>query len=71
LKSVRSYYRFAKESIPEKQIERFEKVVTEYDDFVDRFPESKMIKDAESYRNLSLNHIKELRNEQSQTSVKR
>ena len=28
LKTLRSYYRFAKLSIPEKQIERFEKVVT-------------------------------------------
>ena len=71
LKTLRSYYRFAKLSVPEKQIERFEKVVTEYEDFVDRFPESKLIKDAESYKNLSLNHIKDIKNEQTQTSVKR
>ena len=71
LKAVRSYYRFAKLSIPEKQIERFEKVVTEFEDFVDRYPESKLLKDAESYKNLSLNHIKEIKNEQTQTSVKR
>jgi len=71
LKTVRSYYRFAKLSIPEKQIERFERVVTEFEDFVDRYPDSKLLKDAESYKNLSLNHIKDLKNEQTQTSVKR
>ncbi len=71
LKTVRSYYRFAKLSIPDKQIERFEKVITEYEDFVDRFPDSKLLKDAESYKNLSLNHIKDIKNEQTQTSAKR
>ena len=71
LKTVKSYFRFAKESIPEKQPERFEKVVTEYEDFVDRFPESKLLKEAESFKNQSINHIKEIKNEQTQTSAKR
>ncbi len=71
LKTVKSYYKFAKLSIPEKQIERYEKVVTEYDDFVDRYPESKLLKEAESFRNLSQNNIKELKNEQTQTAAKR
>ena len=71
LKTVKSYFRFAKESVPGKQTERFEKVITEYDDFVDRYPERKLLKEAASYKNLSINHIKELKNEQTQTSVKR
>jgi len=71
LKTVKSYYRFAKLSIPEKQIERYEKVISEYEDFVDRYPESKLLKDAENYRNLSQNNIKDIKNEQTQTSVKR
>ena len=71
LKTVKSYYRFAKLSIPEKQIERYEKVISEYDDFVDRYPDSKLLKEAESFRNLSQNNIKDLKNEQTQTSVKR
>ena len=71
LKAVRSYYRFAKLSVPEKQVERYERVVTEFEDFVDRYPDSKLLKDAESYKNLSLNHIKDLKNEQTQTSAKR
>ena len=71
LKTIKSYYRFANESIPEKQMERFTKVVTECDDFLDRYPESKLQKESDSYKNLSLNHIKELKNEQTQTSAKR
>ena len=62
---VKSFYKFAKLSITEKQIERYEKVVIEYQDFADRFPESTLIKEAESYNNLSLNNIKLLNNEQT------
>jgi len=71
LKIVRSYYRFAKLSYEDKQIERFEKVISEYQDFADRYPESKLLKEAESYSNLSQNHIKELKNEQTTSSAKR
>ena len=58
LMAIKAYYQFAKLSIIDKQQERFEKVVTEYNDFTDRFPDSKLRKEAESYNNLSLNHIK-------------
>lgn len=68
---VKSYYRFAKLSITEKQLERYEKVVDEYHDFLDRYPESKKLKDAEEYAKLSQNQIKILKNEQASSSVKR
>ena len=71
LKTVKAYYKLAKLSIVENQVERYEKVTVEYQDFVDRFPESKILKDAESYSKLSLNHIKDIKNEQTQTSAKR
>ncbi len=67
---VKSYYRFAKLSVPEKQIERYEKVSVEYQDFVDRYPESKNLKEAEEYSNLSKNHIKDIQNEQATSAVK-
>ncbi|MBC7425593.1 MAG: outer membrane protein assembly factor BamD [Bacteroidia bacterium] len=67
---VKSYYRFAKLSVIEKQEERFEKVITEYQDFVDRYPESKLLKDGEVYDNLSKNQIKEIKNEQITSSAK-
>ncbi len=68
---VKSYYRFAKLSIPEKKGERFEKVISEYEDFADRYPESNLLKEAENYSNLSQNHIKEIQNEQNTSSAKR
>lgn len=70
LKTIKSYYEFSKLSIVEKQIERYEKVIAEYQDFVDRYPESKLLKEAEEYNNLSKNHIKEIQNEQTKTSIK-
>ena len=68
---VKSYYQFARMSIAEKQQERFEKVIEEYNDFADRYPESKILKEAEVYNNLSSNHIKQLQNEQAKTTTKR
>jgi outer membrane protein assembly factor BamD len=71
LKTVKAYYKFAKLSYEEKQIERYEKVIEEYQDFVDRYPDSKFLKEAESYSNLSKNNIKAIKDEQTQTSAKR
>ena len=62
---IRSYYEFANMSIDAKQKERYEKVVEEYYDFVDRFPDSKLLKDAEKYFNLSKNSLKVINNEQT------
>jgi outer membrane protein assembly factor BamD len=52
-------------SIEEKQKERYEKVVEEYYDFVDRFPESKHLKDAEKYFNLTKNNLNAIKHEQT------
>jgi outer membrane protein assembly factor BamD len=71
LLAVKSYYEYAKYSVPGKQEERYQKVSTEYFDFADRFPESKMLKEAENYKNLSLNNLKQLQNEQITTPAER
>lgn len=71
LKTVKAYYKFAKLSYEDKQVERYEKVITEYQDFVDRYPESKLLKEAESFSNLSKNNIKAIKYEQTQTAAKR
>lgn len=68
---VKSYYKFAKMSIAEKQEERFEKVTTEYQDFLDRFPESKLLKEAEDFSLQSQNQLKAIKNEQNSSSTKR
>jgi outer membrane protein assembly factor BamD len=64
---IKSYYRYAELSVEEKKHERFEHVIDEYQDFVDRFPESKLRKDAEQYLILSQTQIKNLANEQVKT----
>jgi outer membrane protein assembly factor BamD len=61
---IKSYFQFAEMSVDTKKEERFEKVLAECNDFIDRFPESKYLKDAEKYLNLSTNNIKTLKNEQ-------
>jgi len=71
LKTVKAYYKFAKLSITDKQVERFEKVTEEYQDFVDRYPESKLLKEAENISKQSQNQIKAIKYEQTQTSAKR
>lgn len=71
LMSIRSYYRYAAMSVPEKQEERYNKVISEVEDFQDRFPESKLMKEAERFLTLTKNNLKSLQNEQtSQTSGK-
>jgi outer membrane protein assembly factor BamD len=71
LMAIKSYYEFAKLSVYDKQEERYQKVSTEYFDFADRYPESKMLKEAENYKNLSLNNIKQIQNEQTKTPAER
>ena len=66
---IKSYFRYAEMSIDEKKKERFEKVIDECNDFTDRFPDSKLKKEAEHYLNLSQTNIKNLNNEQVKTST--
>lgn len=50
---IKSYYKYANMSIEERQEERYAKVVSEVQDFQDRYPESKLLKEAERYLTLS------------------
>ena len=65
---IKSYYQYAGLSIEEKQTERYEQVITECNEFTDRFPDSKLKSEAESYLKLSTNNIKKLNNEQVKTA---
>ncbi len=68
--AIKAYYKFATLSVVYKQLERFEKVISEYDDFVEKYPDSKWVKEAEEYKNLSLHQIKNIENEQTSSSSK-
>src|SRR5688572_363882 len=66
LQVIKSYYLYARNSIDEKKVERYEKVLAEVNDFTDRFAtENAYTKDVERYRNLSQSNIKDIQNEQA------
>ena len=64
---IKSYYRFAEMSVEEKKVERYEQVINECNEFADRFPDSKLKKEADEFLNLSQANIKKLNNEQIKT----
>ncbi len=66
---IKSYFRFAELSVEEKKIERFEQVITECNEFADRYPDSKLKKEADDFLNLSHTNIKNLNNEQIKTAA--
>jgi outer membrane protein assembly factor BamD len=66
---IKSYFRFAEMSIIDKQPERYELVITEATEFVDRFPDSKLRKEAEEFLQLSQNNLNKISNEQTKTSA--
>ncbi len=64
---IKSYYKFAELSIEERKVERFEQVINECHEFTDRFPDSKLKKEADEFLKLSQTNIKNLSNEQTKT----
>ena len=71
LQAIKSYYLYAENSIADKKAARYEQVITEVNDFNDRYPESELIKEAEKYATLSQNNIKQIQNEQAKTTNQR
>lgn len=71
LMMIKAWFKYAENSYEYKQVERFEKVLNECADFVDRFPESKLLVEANKYKGLSENKIKTLQNEQIKASTER
>lgn len=69
LMTIKCYYLYAQNSIEEKQSERFDKVISETADFMDRFPESKLTKSVEFYKTQSLNNINSKNNEQAKKAA--
>jgi outer membrane protein assembly factor BamD len=63
LMAIKAYYKYAELSVEEKKAERFEKVVEECHDFIDRFPQSQLSKEVEQYLTQSQNNLKTYTNE--------
>jgi outer membrane protein assembly factor BamD len=62
---IRSDYEYALLSVEEKKEDRLEQVVTQCNEFTDRFPDSKLTKTVTEYLNLSQTNLKALKNEQA------
>jgi outer membrane protein assembly factor BamD len=60
---IKSYYRFAEMSVEEKRAERFENVIEECNEFIDRFPDSQFSKVVEQYLTQSQYNLKTFANE--------
>jgi outer membrane protein assembly factor BamD len=60
---IRAYFRFAEMSVDEKRQERYEKVVEECNDFMDRFPQSQFTKEVSQFLTQSQNKLKIYTNE--------
>ena len=69
LMAIKAYFKYAEMSVKEKQEERYARVVKEVEDFQDRFPESKLLKEAERYLTMTQNNLKSLNNEQTSQAV--
>lgn len=70
LEVVKSYYKYAQMSVPEKQEERYRQVLTEEADFEDRFPQSSLLQQAQEYKALSTNNIKRIQDEQAKATTR-
>lgn len=60
---IKSYFRFAELSVDDKKEERYSQVMSECNEFSDRFPESKLKKEVDQFYTQSHNNIKILTNE--------
>jgi outer membrane protein assembly factor BamD len=57
---IKSEYLYAVQSLEEKKKARLEQVLTDVNDFNDRFPDSKLKKEVQSYQDLANNSLKQL-----------
>ncbi|MGI9190790.1 MAG: outer membrane protein assembly factor BamD [Chitinophagaceae bacterium] len=57
---VKAYFRYAGNSIPEKQAERFNRVVSDSRDFKEKFPKSTYLSEINKINGLSLQSLKKL-----------
>ena len=69
LMAIKSYFRFAELSVEERKAERFEKVIEEANDFMDRYPQSPLAKEVQQFVTQSQNNLKIYTNEPAKTTT--
>lgn len=64
LEVIKSYFKYAEYSTEYRQPERYEKVLTECSDFIERFADSKFLIEVRKIKDQSTSYLKNLKNEQ-------
>jgi outer membrane protein assembly factor BamD len=64
LQEIKSYYKYAEMSYYDKQMVRYEKVLSECSDFAERFADSKYLEEVNKVKTDTNNALKNLKNEQ-------
>ncbi|HWJ89633.1 MAG TPA: outer membrane protein assembly factor BamD [Flavisolibacter sp.] len=67
--AIQSFYRYAELSVEDKKAERFEKVIEECNEFMDRFPQSPYAKEVAQFLTQSQNKLKTYNNEPAKTTT--
>jgi outer membrane protein assembly factor BamD len=70
LNSIKSYYKYAELSVATKQEERFDKVIADVADFQQRFPQSKFLEEANTYKTQSEDYLKKIQNQNNNEQTK-
>ncbi len=71
LQEIKAYYKYAERSIPDKQEERYERVIAECEEFIQRFADSELIAEVNNYKTETENNLKKLQNEQIKETTQR
>jgi len=61
---MRAMYKYAKQSVPEKQEERYATAISAYNDLKTNYPQSKYLADADKIYTEANNNVKKIHNEQ-------
>ncbi len=69
LLAIKAYYEYAQNSIMERQIERYNQVLTECSDFEEQFATSTFVQEVKQLRNKAQNNINNLQNEQTKKAT--
>ncbi|MEO6917009.1 MAG: outer membrane protein assembly factor BamD [Chitinophagaceae bacterium] len=69
LRVIRAYYEYAHLSVDEKKNERYQQVITECNDFVDRFSASALLSEVQKILSSTQTNIKDLKNEQNKKTT--
>ena len=70
LSIIRGYFKFAQLWVVARQEEHFKKVISECEEFTDRFPDSKLKSQVVDYKTQSQNTIKKIKDEQTKATTK-